>query len=100
LQTGAGVKLKVVEAMSKGVPLVTSSVGAQGLPDLDALLPVCDGAEAIAAAIVRILLMSDEVWLEQAASELRYVREHFSRDAMKQSLADALELAARAKPVE
>jgi len=98
LRTGAGVKLKVVEPCPKGCRSSRVRLCAR-LPDLDALLPVCDGAEEIAAAIVRILRMSDEEWLNQAASELHYVHQHFSRDAMKQSLGEALELAAVTKPV-
>ncbi len=32
LRQGAGVKLKVVEALREGLPLVTTPVGARGLP--------------------------------------------------------------------
>src|SRR5690606_35530053 len=34
LRFGAGVKLKVLETMQCGVPLVTTTVGLQGLPDV------------------------------------------------------------------
>jgi glycosyltransferase involved in cell wall biosynthesis len=100
LLVGAGVKLKVVEAMAKGLPLVTTSVGVQGLPGLEALIPICNTAQEIADAIVRIIRMSDEEWLNQSTTELRYVREHFSRDAMKRSLTSALDLAQRTAAVE
>ena len=36
LRYGAGVKLKVVEALREGLPLVTTSIGAQGVPGLGA----------------------------------------------------------------
>ena len=36
LRYGAGVKLKVVEALREGLPLVTTSIGAQGMPGLGA----------------------------------------------------------------
>ena len=35
LRYGAGVKLKVVEALREGLPLVTTSIGAQGMPGLE-----------------------------------------------------------------
>ena len=45
--TGSGTRLKILEAMAAGVPVVSSSVGAEGLavsPDKDIL--IADGAEA------------------------------------------------------
>ncbi|MGH7155634.1 MAG: glycosyltransferase, partial [Acetobacteraceae bacterium] len=44
LRSGAGVKLKVVEALRDGVPLVTTPVGAQGLPGLADVVPVAEAA--------------------------------------------------------
>ena len=44
LRYGAGVKLKVVEALREGLPLVTTQVGAQGLPGLDQVASVRDDA--------------------------------------------------------
>jgi glycosyltransferase involved in cell wall biosynthesis len=95
LLVGAGVKLKVVEALSHGVPLVTTSVGAQGLLGLDALVPVRDQIEGFARAIVDTLRLDDEAWLRQSRAQLRYARDHFSREAMKRSLTEALELLRR-----
>ena len=42
LRYGAGVKSKVVEALQQGLPLVTTSVGAQGLPGVEATCAVAD----------------------------------------------------------
>ncbi|MBV8455186.1 MAG: glycosyltransferase, partial [Acetobacteraceae bacterium] len=52
LRFGAGVKLKCVEALREGVPLVTTPVGAQGLPGLARMSCVADGAGALAAGVV------------------------------------------------
>ena len=97
---GAGVKLKVVEAMANGVPVVTTAVGAQGLPGLEAVVPICASAPELASAIVRIIRMSDREWLSQAAGQVSYVEQHFSRDAMKRSLSEAMDLAASTPCVE
>ena len=48
LRCGAGVKLKVVEALRAGVPLVTTPVGAQGLPGLSQVVAVEDDAARFA----------------------------------------------------
>jgi hypothetical protein len=44
LRTRAGVKSKVVEALREGLPLVTTTAGAQGLPGIDELVSVADWA--------------------------------------------------------
>jgi glycosyltransferase involved in cell wall biosynthesis len=56
LLTGSGTRLKILEAWAAGVPVVSTSVGAEGLPVEDgetALL--ADGAEAFAGAVTRLL---------------------------------------------
>ena len=53
LRFGAGVKLKVVEAIHEGLPLVTTSVGAQGLTSVDEAAAVVGGSEAFARELVR-----------------------------------------------
>jgi glycosyltransferase involved in cell wall biosynthesis len=65
LRFGAGVKSKVVEALHHGLPLVTTQVGAQGLPGVSAVCEVSDDADAIAAAILA-LLDDDALWLDRA----------------------------------
>ena len=50
--TGSGTRLKVLEAMAAGVPVVSSSIGAEGLevsPDKDIL--IADDAEAWLTAL-------------------------------------------------
>ena len=88
LRYGAGVKSKVVEALQQGLPLVTTSVGAQGLPGLDGACAVVDDAEAIAAAACR-LYTDDAVWSHQARTGVEYARARFSRAAMEAALRHA-----------
>ena len=89
LRFGGGVKLKVVEAMAAGVPMVTTSVGAQGLPGIEDCIVVADDAQAIADAVVA--LIKDRT----RASALvvtghDYLREHYSEDRMERALWRAL----------
>jgi GT2 family glycosyltransferase len=94
LRCGAGVKLKVVEALRAGLPLVTTQVGAQGLPGLSQVVAVEDDAAAFAAAVVA-LLRDDLAWEKRSRQQVAFAQARFSRDAMKASLLAALDVAAR-----
>jgi len=94
LRFGAGVKNKVVEAMRYGVPLVATGVGAQGLPGLEATATIADTAEGVAEGMLA-LLHDDVRWVEASRAGTQYVRERFSRAAMRNTLVDALGIARR-----
>lgn len=82
---GAGLKSKVVEAYAHGCPLVTTSVGHQGLNALSASCPPCDSAADFASRTLQ-LLRDDVAWSRDRQLGLEFVREHFSRESMRQSL--------------
>ncbi|HEX4172195.1 MAG TPA: glycosyltransferase family 4 protein, partial [Acetobacteraceae bacterium] len=89
LRYGAGVKFKVVEALHEGLPLVTTSIGAQGLPGIADILPVCDEPVAFADAVCRLL--TDEIaWAECATAQVGYASTHYSETAFRNSLQQAL----------
>jgi GT2 family glycosyltransferase/SAM-dependent methyltransferase len=90
LRFGAGVKLKVVEALHDGLPLVTTPVGAQGLERVAAAVPVRERAEDLAADLIR-LLTDDSAWNAQSARQLEYARQQFSRRAAVMAIAEVLE---------
>ncbi len=89
LRCGAGVKLKVVEALSAGLPLVTTPVGAQGLPGLSTVVAVEDDAALFAAAVVP-LLHDDVAWERRCREQVEYAQTRFSRVALAASLLKAL----------
>lgn len=89
LRYGAGVKSKVVEPLARGVPLVTTSVGAQGLPDLEKCCAVRDEPAQFADAIVRLLQDEDE-WNRSSRAQREYARSRFSRSALRGQLAQFL----------
>lgn len=82
LRFGAGVKGKVVEALRDGLPLVTTSIGAQGLPLVEQCISVADDPDEFAASVCR-LLESDEDWQRMSKAMSAYAREHFTRQAMR-----------------
>ncbi len=89
LRCGAGVKLKTVEALRAGVPLVTTTVGAQGLAHLAAVAAVRDDPASFAAAAIA-LLSDPAAWDAQSGAQIAYARCHFSRDSMAASLLAAV----------
>ena len=95
LRFGAGVKLKVVEALNEGAPLVTTPVGAQGLPGLTDVAAVRETPEAFAEATLRLLNASDDDWLAASRQGVAFVQSRFGRSAMRQALETAI-LAAEA----
>jgi O-antigen biosynthesis protein len=89
LRYGAGVKLKVVEALREGLPLVTTSIGAQGVPGLELVASICDEPQAFADAVC-MLLTDDIAWQDRSAAQADYAAAHYSEAAFGDSLARAL----------
>lgn len=62
---GAGIKIKAIEALQHGVPVVTTSIGADGIPGSGgAALSVCDEPLAFAD---RVLSLLDDRWTWECA---------------------------------
>jgi len=56
LLTGSGTRLKILEAWAAGLPVVSTAIGAEGLPICDGETAlVADGAEAFTEAVTRLL---------------------------------------------
>lgn len=77
LRYGAGIKGKVVEAMKNGIPVVTTSVGSEGITGCEDFLAVCDDAEAFARKILD-LYENEQALARMSEQECKYIREHFS----------------------
>ena len=80
LRYGAGVKGKVVEAIYNGAPIVTTSIGAEGIPQVEDVLLVEDEPEAFAETVTR-LYQSPEGCRALCEKTQSYIRTHFSMDA-------------------
>ena len=90
LAHGAGTRIKVLEALSFGVPVVTSPAGAAGLGARDGIhLLLADGAEQTAAAVARVAIdhaLADS--LVQCGRAL--VLERFDRSAVCRQLVELM----------
>jgi GT2 family glycosyltransferase len=75
---GAGIKGKIGEALAYAIPLVTTTVGAEGmsLRDGEEAL-IADTARALAAAVVR-LYRDEALWRRLASNAHAHVERHFS----------------------
>src|SRR6185369_1543567 len=114
LRIGGGTRLKIFEAMSMGKAVVSTTVGAEGLPVTDGRhVMLADDPASFAGAVVRLLRDADtRAQLESAARAL--VLEQYDWSAVAGSLESALlrfalrqaqgersvSLSARAEPVE
>lgn len=80
LRYGAGVKGKVVEAIYNGAPIVTTSIGAEGIPQVENVLLVEDEPERFAETVVE-LYQDEKACQDLCRKTQKYIREYFSLDA-------------------
>jgi GT2 family glycosyltransferase len=97
LRYGAGVKLKVVEALREGLPLVTTPIGAQGLPGLDQVALICDDPQSFADAVCQ-LLEDDGLWTARCVAQIAYAATRYSEAAFRARLLDAAGIELPAQP--
>lgn len=99
LQWGAGTKRKGIQALAVGTPVVTTSVGAEGLDlaDREHVL-VADDPEQFALAIVR-LLEDRRLWERLRANGLSHIVPRHSKEAVRLSLEEAV-IGALARPAQ
>jgi len=93
LRIAGGVRLKLLDFMARGLPAVSTSVGARGLdiPDGSGCYHR-DEPDAFARAVVD-LLTDDGRWAEAAAAGQSFVREYHSTASLDRAIAKGLELA-------
>lgn len=97
LTEGSGTRLKVLEAFSSGIPVVSTSKGAEGIEAVSGReLVIADDPERFAAAVVDVFDDPDR-YQEQARRALDLVRARYSWSALVERLDEALPLGAGAK---
>lgn len=97
LRIGGGTRLKIFEAMSMGKAVVSTTVGAEGLPlEPGTHVLVGDTTEAFADAVVR-LVRDPGLRATLGAAAHRLVAERYDWSAVAGSLEQALDAAARGR---
>jgi O-antigen biosynthesis protein len=90
LRVGAGVKGKVVESLRMGVPVVTTSIGIQGLPGYENAIAVADDPADFAKAVLD-LLRDESLWRSRREAGLKYYRENFAESVVAPKVLALLE---------
>jgi hypothetical protein len=87
LRFGAGIKGKVLDAMQRGIPVATTSIGAEGIPNATSNLLVEDVSADFANNIVE--LYGDLDMLERHSIDgLNTIAKHFSTEAVLKVIAE------------
>ena len=90
LRIGGGTRLKIFEAMGLGKAVVSTTIGAEGLPVTDgADIVIADEPAAFAAAVVR-LIRDDAARTRIESAARRLVVEKYDWSAVAQDFEDAL----------
>lgn len=92
LQMGAGIKVKVLEGMSAGVPVLTNDIGIEGIAaETGKHFIYCKSAEDYQEAIGR--LMNDEQYGKAIGKNaLKFIKENFGVDNMQKFMERVEEL--------
>jgi len=81
LRYGAGVKGKVTEAMYNQTPVITTSIGAEGLPDIEDCLVIEDDPEKYANKLIE--MYNNNVLLTSLTDKgFSYVKKHFTFESV------------------
>lgn len=90
LRIGGGTRLKIYESMAAGVPVLSTSVGAEGLQVRDGEnIAIADDAECFARRCIELLAAQSERDMI-AERALRMVTQHCSWDSVTQQFEDLL----------
>src|SRR6266481_896088 len=87
LRYGAGIKGKIGQSMGFGLPVVTTSIGAEGMGLIDGKhVLIADSPVAFARAVVR-LYTDDLLWEEMSQNALLHIKSNFSKAVVQTKLA-------------
>jgi glycosyltransferase involved in cell wall biosynthesis len=89
LRVGGGTRLKLFEGLSTGIPTVSTTIGAEGLPLEDGVhLRIADAPDTMATAIARLL--NDPAGAARMGdAAARFVRGNFGWDGVARQFVDA-----------
>jgi len=87
---GAGLKGKVTQSLAAGLPVVTTSIGAEGLEAVDGQqLLIADDNDELAERVIRVL-RDDELWAQLSRSGQELADARCSPAIMKERLSELL----------
>ena len=93
LNVGGGTRLKAYEAMAMGTPIVSTSIGMEGLPAKPGQHYLCADKSIDFASAVVSLLNDVDLRTKMAEEARTYVEKNFSYTVVAKSFGEACELA-------
>lgn len=87
LRYGAGIKGKVIEAMYHGVPVVTTSIGIEGIPNDEEGVKIANDEEDFADAVIH-LYQSEEELKKMSTIGQNVIKKYYSREAAWANIAE------------
>ena len=91
LRFGSGIKVKVVNALYRGIPCVTTSVGAEGLKVIDGKhLFIKDNPQAYAAAI-NTLMQDETLWNTLRNNARKLAKENYTWEYVLANISKAID---------
>lgn len=87
LRYGAGVKGKILQSMSYGLPVISTSIGAEGIDvkNMEHIL-IADQAEEFAKQTLK-LYTDKELWCKLSRNSIRYIEENHSAGVVREKYA-------------
>jgi GT2 family glycosyltransferase len=90
LRFGAGIKGKVGEAMAHGIPVVTTSIGAEGFGLTHGLdVMIADDPESF-AAVIQQLYSDQELWQRVVDNSRRRIETYFTPDVIAKTINNSI----------
>lgn len=89
LRFGAGVKGKVIEGLYYGLPIVTTDIGAEGIPNIEEAVKIASSPKEYADFVIELVNNGDE-WLRQSNAGIKVLEECFTVDYAKSFLREDL----------
>lgn len=83
LRYGAGVKGKTIEAIYHGVPVVSTSIGTEGLAHIEDYIPSTDDAGEFAQRVMELYQRTDEQLEDIRTQYIEYIKKYYSYESAK-----------------
>lgn len=82
LLDGSGIKIKILNALARGVPVVTTSVGIEGFPKgFEGCVRVADDPKAFAQHVQEVTALPPENWHAISLACQQYIKTYFAGSA-------------------
>lgn len=88
--SGSGVRIKIIEALAQGIPVVASTIAMQGIPSESVL--IADNLQEFVEQIGR-LLVEKNIKLDLQQKALATIDSHFSQEKIADKLKNCLDVA-------